>query len=406
MKLLLITPSYKPAYIYGGPTMSVAKLCEALIANADTVPALHLEVEVLATTANGKEELTVEPGKQVDVDGVPVTYFKRLTKDHTHFSPALLRALRKEIKAARAANKPLLIHIHSWWNLVSIFSCWLARYYRVPVSLTPRGMLTAYTSNNRNGIFKKLIHQWIGKRLLPYCHIHATSEKEKQDILTIIKPKSITVIPNLVDLPPEQSEKTERAVKTEEEAKIIEEAATSERPFQLIFLSRIEEKKGLDILFQALSKLTFPWQLTLGGNGESAYIAQLKNLTTTLGIKGKINWIGHVANNDKFNLLRQHDLFVLSSHNENFANVVIESLSVGTPVLLSDQVGLADYVLKKDLGYVCSLEPPEITRALEKGFSEQSLRATIRQEAPVIIRRDFGDEYLTSRYIQLYQQIN
>lgn len=123
IKLLQITAAYKPAYIYGGPTMSVSKLCEAL-SNTE-VP-----IEVLTTTANGKTELNVNPGKQIIVDKVEVTYFKRLSKDHTHFSPGLLLALRRKIKEQKLKSKnsktKLIIHIHAWWNLVSIFSCFMA----------------------------------------------------------------------------------------------------------------------------------------------------------------------------------------------------------------------------------------------------------------------------------------
>ena len=110
IKLLQIIAAYKPAYIYGGPTMSVSKLCEALTKT-------EIEVEVLTTTANGKDELNVRPAKSIDVDGVKTTYFKRLTKDHTHFSPALLLTLRKKIKEQRATtqtpNANLIIHIHA-----------------------------------------------------------------------------------------------------------------------------------------------------------------------------------------------------------------------------------------------------------------------------------------------------
>ena len=105
---MCIRDSYKPAYIYGGPTMSVAKLCEALTKT-------NVAIEVLTTTANGKIELNVKSGEQTEVDGVKVSYFRRLTKDHTHFSPALLLALRKKIteqKIQTEVQKPeLIIHI-------------------------------------------------------------------------------------------------------------------------------------------------------------------------------------------------------------------------------------------------------------------------------------------------------
>jgi glycosyltransferase involved in cell wall biosynthesis len=379
VKIFQITPSYKPAYVYGGPTMSVAKLCEALSNE-------QLDLQVLTTTANGQSELDVEPNKQVKVDGVLVTYYKRITKDHTHFSPALLKALRNKIKS----TKPI-IHIHSWWNLVTIFSCFVAKLYHVPVVLSPRGMLTNYTQNTRNSFFKSTLHFLLGKSLLKYVHIIASSEQEKSDVLEIITPKSIHIIPNLVSLP--------KTIPTHESE------VKDNNSFNLLFLSRIEEKKGLDFLFDALANLTVQWTLTIGGDGEKQYVENLKAKAENLKINNNINWLGHVNNDNKFKLIANHDLLVLTSHNENFANVVIESLSVGTPVLLSKHVGLSSYVEDNDLGFITDLKVDQITAKLNEAFTSIEKRNRIRQESPPIIQKDFNEITLVKKYIALYHHI-
>ncbi|KQC02437.1 XrtY-associated glycosyltransferase XYAG1 [Pedobacter sp. Hv1] len=380
IKILQITAAYKPAYIYGGPTMSVSKLCEALVeAGIDT--------EVLTTTANGKTELAVEPNKTTQIDGVEVTYYQRLTKDHTHFSPALFSGLRKKIKIS--SKLQLVVHIHAWWNLVSIFSCAIAKWCNVPVVLSPRGMLTNYTAGNRNSGFKSMIHQLMGKSLLKYCHIHVTSEKEQQDVLDFIQPKSITIIPNLVNFPFVQQNNQKVA-------------PAKSAVFKLIFLSRIEEKKGLELLFDALALVEFDWELTIAGSGEEVYVKSLRLKTESLNIAKRIKWIGQVNNEDKFQLIAKHDLLALTSHNENFANVIIESLSVGTPVLLSDQVGLFDYVQQKDLGWVTQLTIEDIQKKLALAYQQEETRLKIKAMAPQIILADFNSGTLINRYIKLY----
>lgn len=381
MKILEIVAAYKPAFVYGGPTMSVSKLCEVLIAQ-DSKP----DLEVLTTTANGKSELNVKPNSPTEIDGVKVTYFNRITKDHTHFSPALLLALWRKIKAQ---NSPLIIHIHAWWNLVSIFSCYVAKWYNIPVILSPRGMLTTYTATNRNVGIKLIIHKAIGKGLLKYCHIHATSEQEKHDVLTFVQPKSITVIPNLVELPFLGQRITSNDQQT--------------TTFNLLFLSRIEEKKGLELLFEALINLSFSWQLTIAGSGEENYVESLKAKAESLKLTQQIIWLGHVNNENKFQLIAHHDLLVLTSYNENFANVVIESLSVGTAVLLSNQVGLANYVQEKKLGWISTLQADDISQKLNLAYQSLGERAMIREEGPIIIKYDFGETNLAQKYIHLYE---
>ena len=399
MKILHITASYKPAYIYGGPIQSVGKLCEELCENKaqgvkrnDQEAKIQNAIEVFTTTANGKEELNVETGKQQNVDGVPVTYFKRWTKDHSHFSPGLLIHLRSAIICCAQDNK-LVIHIHAWWNLVSVLSCLVAKWYKVPVVLSPRGMLTSYTQGNRNSLSKKILHIIIGKSLLKYVHVHATSEQEKNDVLPIVQPKSVTVIPNLVDIPKAQS--------TNLKAKRTDHVST----FKLLFLSRIEEKKGLDLLFEALSKLHFEYYLTIAGSGDENYIKSLKLKAESLKLDDRINWLGQVSNEDKFSVMAAHDLLVLPSHNENFANVVIESLSVGTPVLVSKNVGLADYVKSNALGWVCDLKPLEIAETITEAYKAVVKREKINSIAPALIRNDFNDASLAKRYSELYEAV-
>lgn len=398
MKIIHITPSYKPAYVYGGPIQSVGKLCEALV--QFTAPETQqsgsfkgdvFSIQVLTTTANGKDELPVKSSEATDVNGVQVRYFARWTKDHSHFSPALLLQLNKELQQAKRNGIETVVHIHAWWNLVSVLSCLVARYHNIPVIVSPRGMLTGYTKNNRNGFFKQLIHVSLGKNLLKSSHIHATSQQEKQEFLDIVEPKSITVIPNLVNLPLQQIHNF--IIKTEANAPL----------FKMIFLSRIEQKKGLEFLFEALAKVEFPWRLTIAGSGDQRYIKSLKLKAELLKIDRRLNWLGHISNEEKFNVLANHDLLVLTSYNENFANVVLESLSVGTAVLISDQVGLSDYVAKKNLGWITSMKISEITLNIKNAFTESTRRNEIRLEAPTLIRADFEDLSLATKYLTRYK---
>jgi glycosyltransferase involved in cell wall biosynthesis len=355
--------------------MSISMLCENMV-NAG-----H-EVNVYTTTANGQSELS-KAAQGVIIDNVTVYRFKRLTKDHTHFSPALLNKLWQK------AHTFDIIHIHAWWNLVSVLGCLVAIMRGVPVIISPRGTLSSYSFATNNTVVKRFIHALLGKPLLKKCHIHTTSTQEQNTVLELVRPKSIFMLPNLVKLPLRKNA----------------ELDTSSNKLKLIFFSRIEAKKGLDILFNALSKVEVPYSLTIAGAGEDDYVNYLKQMAIDLNISRYITWVGFLQD-DKFALLSQHDLFVLPSYDENFGNSIIESLAVGTPVLISNSTGLKDYVLQNNLGWVCEATMSAFSNKInEIGIEQRTTLKEIRERAPAIIYGDFSTKNLTQQYLNKYNQI-
>ena len=376
MKILQISASYKPAYIYGGPTMSVSKLSEQLVK-------IGSDVKVFTTTANGAAELPVGGNTPQNVDGVSVRYFDRVTKDHSHFSPQLLIALWKEVRSFD------VVHIHAWWNLVSVLSCLVALLRKVPVIISPRGTLSTYSFANNHVFVKKILHAIIGRPLLSRCNMHTTSEREQVAIARSVRSKHIFTIHNFVAMP----------------ANVPVISNQTPETLRLLFFSRIDQKKGLEILLSALKDVSIPYRLTIAGGGDEAYISILKALSKQYQIDSYIDWIGFV-NSNKFEMIAEHDLLVLPSYDENFANVVIESLSVGTAVLMSEEVGLAKYVKSKNLGWICKTNMLSIKSRLEEIYFNSIALNTIREQAPPIISNDFNENKLIIQYLEMYKQIN
>lgn len=375
MKILFIVPSYKPAYIYGGPIVVIAQLAETLVK-------MGHQVTVYTTTANGAEELNVEPNKAQMVDGVEVHYFKRITKDHTHISTALWKQLGKSVKTFD------VVHIHSWWNFLVMGAVWICYKNGITPILSPHGMLSRYILETNNSLPKKILHTLFGKRLLGKTKVHVSTQMELKESRDIISNWEGAVIPNPVIL----STKSFHRVKND--------------VFTIGFLSRIDPKKGLDVLLKALSKVSFPFELRIAGSGEDIYVQSLKSLAEDLGITSNISWLGWKNGADKFDFLADIDLFALTSHSENFAIVVIESLSVGTPVLVSNQVGLHMYVTEQDYGWVCDMDITNITQQLNTLVREKNKIERIYTVAPKEVEVAYNDENLARAYIEFYKTNN
>jgi glycosyltransferase involved in cell wall biosynthesis len=373
MKILHIIPAYKPAYGYGGPTESVSRLCEALAANGH-------EVDVYTTTANGKTELDVIRGKAIDVEGVNVTYFKRITGDHTHVSPALW------LKLYKTAKNYDVIHLHSWWNILVVVAARIALMSNTKVIIAPRGMLSNYIFTSGKSGPKKLIHRLIGRKTLAKCILHATAYSEFLECRELIPGWEGFVLPNILSLPPRQI------------------LPNINNEFTLVFLSRIHPKKGLEKLFEAISLSDIDIKLKIAGDGEAEYIEDLKKLAASLNIESKIEWIGWVAREQKFMELNRADLFVLVSLNENFANVVIESLHMGTAVLISENVGLADFVKKNNLGWISVLEVESIAEKLNEAYHDKEKLRFIRTHGRQLIEESFCEKVLVEQYLEEYKK--
>lgn len=373
-RILHVTPSYIPAYVYGGPTLSVSRLAEALAHDNQIV-------ETITTAANGAKELDVTIGVPHVIDGVICTYFTRWSKDHSHFSPGLLWEFYKQIKKG-----DVIIHIHSWWNLVVIPVVLICRLIGKRPILSPRGMLSPYTLQSTS---KRWFHHLIGRWLLKGTILHATSKQEADQALVLIPNWPHFILPNIIDLPKLDTFSSNRS---------------GSAIFQLITLSRIHPVKGFESLLKALMSLDLPWYLRIVGDGKPEYIAELQELTHKYGIADHIEWLGWRHGNEKFQLLANSDLFVLPSQSENFANVVIEALSVGTPVLLSAQVGLSDYVSTKGLGWIYSGTVDQLSNCIKSAQLDNSKREDIRLNAPNIINLDFSPATLAKQYLNAYRQ--
>ncbi len=374
MKILQITPSYKPAFIYGGPIVSIASMCEQL--------SIKCNLTVYSTLANGRDELDYKAGIPQLIDGVKVLFFRRQTKDHSHFSIGLLLAVWHNCR------KFDVVHIHSWWNTVAVFSALICKIRNVKYVISPRGMFSNFSIHNSNSFFKSLIQNIFGNKLLFNQNFHATALSEKLQLENTLKSPKIWIIPNFVFLPKEDH--TKRKDNTE---------------FKMIFLSRIDPKKGLDLLINALRDLPINFQLQIVGNGDLEYKNLLKLKIKESELENRIVWQNAVYSNEKYQLLKNADLFILPSFDENFGNVVIESLAVGTPVLLSKEVGLSDVVLENDLGWVCELNFHSIRESIMNAYQNLEKREMIRNNASGILKRIFDNVSTTEKYLKMYQDI-
>ena len=270
------------------------------------------------------------------------------------YSPALRPWLRRELPRFDA------VVVHGLWQYHG-YALWReARRRRVPYFVYPHGMLDPWF--NRTYPLKRLkkqLYWWLAEAhvLRHAAAVLFTCEEERRLARTAFRPwncREVVVNYGCATPPPADAAQL-AAFRTRC-------PGVGERPF-LLFLSRIHEKKGVDLLLRAYAQTSgafaargeLPPALVVAGPcADPAYRTQLQHLATELvpGAENLTHWPGMLEGDAKWGAFRAAEAFVLPSHQENFGIAVAEALACGTPVLISDQVNIWREVAADDAGLV------------------------------------------------------
>ncbi|HTL70105.1 MAG TPA: glycosyltransferase [Candidatus Eisenbacteria bacterium] len=349
MKILHVVPSYLPAWRYGGTIRSVHALCRGLVR-------LGHRVEVFTTDVDGRSRLDVPTNRPVDVDGVLVNYFPSPFLRRLYFSPAMGRALERRTREFD------LVHLHSVFLWPTAAAAASARRSGKPFIISPRGMLVKALVRRKSRAVKSAWIRWVERRNLETAAaIHATSSLEKKELEAFgFRLPPVFVVPN--------------AVEEEESGGEIPDVldGLGGRPV-ILFLGRINWKKGLDRLIPAMASVPQA-ELVIAGNDEEGYGDSMRRLADQKGVGLRVRFAGEVRGPRKWALLRAAAVLALPSYGENFGNVVLEAMSVGCPVIVSEEVGAADVVRESGAGRVVSGGAEELGRELAALLRDEALR--------------------------------
>jgi len=246
-----------------------------------------------------------------------------------------------------------VLYLNSFFSPIFTIKPLLARRFGwlpdKPVIVAPRGEFSlGAISLNRLKYLKKHVYIKIAKLFKLYDNVtwHASSEYETQDIIRVLNKNSasISVAGNIplankihiaLDLPDFAS------VDASIDAFIPLKADGAE--VRIVFISRIAPKKNLDYALRVLCKVKASVIFDIYGPAEDAhYWKNCKELMKQLPANVSVNYLGSVHPDQVTSIFRRYDLFFFPTRGENYGHVIAEALSVGTPVLLSDQTPWRD----------------------------------------------------------------
>jgi glycosyltransferase involved in cell wall biosynthesis len=320
-----------------------------------------------------------------DFELFPTRFPRRLAR-----SPAMVRALRSEVPNCD------VVHIHNLWQHPQYAAFRAAHEAEVPYIVSPHGSLDPYL--RRRGRFRKAVASalWHQAMLEGAALIHVTTSSEMRLISDIAPDVPRVIVPCAVDtadfgaLPPPH-EFRERHL------------AGYSGPL-VVFLGRVTEKKGVDVLLRSFAHVLEhqPARLAVVGPDDGGQRPRLERLAENSGIGSQVDFVGGLYGRDRLAALSAADVWALSSHTENFGIAVMEAMAAGCPVAISREVNLAEEVAEANAGLVADAEPRAFAAGLLKLLGDPERRRSLSRAG-----REFAARYdwseVTPRLLDMYR---
>jgi glycosyltransferase involved in cell wall biosynthesis len=359
----------------GGPPVVITEACLALARRGVENTVVATDAALMAKAAS-RERITrrdLPPGaEQLDL---------RLCRLQPPRRFAFSRPLHQLLK--RITPEYDVVHVHTLYLFPHLSAYRAARIHHVPYVVSPHSALDPYL--RRQGRIKKEIawHLWQGADVERASTLHLFAKEELPLVEDIAPAVPRAIVPNGVrwdayqSLPP----------------------ASRFRDLHLggysgpivLFLGRIAEKKGIEILIEAFAEVVkqgIEARLVIAGPDNEGTGPALRELVLRNNIEARTSFVGMLRDTEKLAALAAADIWALSSRSEGFSIAVIEALAAGRACLLSPAIFVGADAEREGAAVVCELNAQSFSDAMVDLLTDSKRRIQMGKAA-----RDFARRY-------------
>ncbi|GAB2773558.1 glycosyltransferase [Rhabdobacter roseus] len=347
------------------------------------------QVDILSPMTPGEKLYPTPEGARL----IPCRRTTPLSTIYREFSVDLYRYLKKHI------HEYDLIHVHGIWHFGSLAPFLIPN--QVPKVITIHGLLDRWAVEHSKWK-KQLVTLLYQKKLLGKADlIQINNTDEEQDVIRYLgyRPPNMAIIPNGMKIA-DYSSLPEKGIFRKHFA------IPSDRKM-VLFMGRLNTKKGLDLLLPAFMKYLHQHNdalLVLAGP-DDGYLAQAEEFIQLNALQDSIRLVGMLTDSVKKAALADADLFVLPSYSEGFSIAVLEAMTAQVPALVSDRVGFGDYIQAHQAAYLTPLTVEGVAEGLEKTLQDATYRENIRQNAYQMVLQEFDIQVVANRLLEEYKKI-
>jgi glycosyltransferase involved in cell wall biosynthesis len=379
MRILKTTQTYYPYLRMGGPPLKVRGIANALARSGHEVTVLTACLRHDADVPLNAATRMTQSGAWISQDrGVESIYLPTLSSYRaTTVNPRVIKFCLTRLREFD------VVHIYGLYDLIGAPVGWFCRRRHIPYVLEPLGMFGPKIRSHRK---KRLYRRLIGKALLRgAAAVVATSETEQRELLEGgIVPEKIILRRNGIDL-------TEFSNLPARDAFRRKLGVDVNQPL-ILFLGRLSFIKGLDLLVQAFAQVDPNALLVLAGpDDDDGCVKKVWALVDELKLHGRVIQSAPLYGDEKLEALVAADVFVLPSRYESFGNAAAEAMACGTPVLVTEECGIAPLVENR-AGVVVPCDNQELAAGLRRMLGDRSLLAELRSGCQTVAQNLSWDE--------------
>ncbi|WP_445172196.1 hormogonium polysaccharide biosynthesis glycosyltransferase HpsP [Microcoleus sp.] len=411
MRILQIIPSI--SLVYGGPSQMVLGLSAALAAK-------NIDVTIITTDSNGdigQLPLDVPLNEPIQQNGYQIIYFRCYPWRRYKFSFSLLQWLNEN------ARQFDLAHLHALFSPVTTLAATIARYHNLPYIIRPCGMLDPADLQKKKRL-KQIYAMFLERpNLAGAAAIHFTSKEEakiserfglgstgKMPVPRDLGSTGKMPVPRDLDCTGKMPVPRDLVIPLGVTAGLFPKRLRESQVPIILFMSRIEPKKGLDLLIPALesilgSGIEFHFILAGSNPQDADYETQIKVQIHNSSLANYTTITGFVSGDFKAELLTKADLFVLPSYYENFGIAVAEAMAAGVPVVISDRIHIAEDIHQAEAGWVGPLEVGAIANSIKSALLNPQERQRRGLNGKEYAKKHYNWEAIAQQTIDAYQQI-
>ena len=354
-----------------------------------------------------KERLKFPKGRyDVDVDGIKVDYFRNLS-NRFKLKTMLDTPLTAPFKIRKDIKDYEIVHIHEHRQTLAIIASYFARKNNIPYIVQAHGSVLPFFQ--KEGL-KNLFDKVFGFKMLHNAScVFALTEVEKEQYLKMgVDEDKIEIVPLGINL--EEYENLPDYGKFRSKFNIDEDDKL------ILFVGRIHEIKGLDILIDSFNELidyhneknslenidSPVIKLAIVGP-DDGYLVKLEEKIKEYSLEENVIITGPLYKEEKQEALVDCDLFVMPSKYESFTTSGLEAMACSKPLVLTKNNHIHDWV-DGNVGLACEDNKDSLRQAIEKILFDEEMSLIFAENGKKLIKEKYNWDIINSQILEIYKR--